>query len=135
MKKIPALLPALALVFLLCACGKAKTAVPALHTIEYDTALDTLDDEYGSDAFDHSLDHADTLYYTINDFYNMKSGGSLHILPNFRTYQQTTEYSCGCASALMVLTYYGCNDYNELEICDLAGTDTSKIEPEPPRSM
>ncbi len=99
---------------------------PEVHPIEYDAALDTLDDENGADAFDHSLDHPDTRYYTINDYYNMTSGDGLHILSNFRTYQQTTEYSCGCASALMVLNYYGNHDYNELEICRLAGTDVTK---------
>lgn len=30
---------------------------PAFHSIEYDPDLVTLDDEYGADAFDHTLDH------------------------------------------------------------------------------
>ena len=100
--------------------------VPEFHAMAYDPALDTLNDEYGADAFEHALDHTGSRYYVANDFYNMESGGSLHILPRFQTYQQTTEYSCGCAAALMVLNYFGNQDYNELEICELVETDTSK---------
>lgn len=83
-------------------------------------------DEDGADAFDHSLDHTDSIYYAINDYYNMESAGSLHILSRFKTYQQTTEYSCGCASALMVLEHFGVREYSELDICRIAGTDTEK---------
>ncbi len=46
---------------LLSACGsngaKEPESPPALHSIEYDPDLETLDDEYGADAFDHTLDH------------------------------------------------------------------------------
>ena len=100
-----------------------------IHAIAYDDSLDTLDDEGGADAFDHSLDHADSRYYRILDYYNMESDESLHILPHFETYQQTTEYSCACASSLMVLNYYGNHDYNELDICKLAETDTTQGTP------
>lgn len=93
------------------------------HTVPYDSALDTLDDGDGADAFAGSLDHPDSAYYVIKDYYNTKSGGSLHILPHFKTYQQTTEYTCGCACALMVLDYYGENSCNEMDICERAGTD------------
>ena len=118
------------MLFSLSACGaKTQTSVsepPAFHTIAYDESMDTLDDADGADAFDHSLDHADSKYYVINDYYSMKSGDGLYILPEFETYQQTTEHSCGAASALMVLNRFGEGDYNELEICELAETDTSK---------
>ena len=110
---------------LLCAC-KTGGALPARHTIPADERMGTTDDEDGADAFGNTLDHADSRYYVFNDFYNMTSKGSLHILPRFETYQQTTEYSCGCASALMVLHYFGIDTYNEMEICALAETDTSK---------
>lgn len=33
-------------------------------------------------------------YYVQMDFYNMQSEGSLTLLPHFKTYQQTTEYTC-----------------------------------------
>ena len=53
----------------------------------------------------------------------MKSGGGLHLLPAFATYQQTEEYSCACACALMVLRYFGETAYDEAQLCQLAGTD------------
>ena len=115
------------LLLTLCACeGKTQTAAVQTHPIPYDAALDTLDDEDGADAFDHSLDHADSKYYVVRDYYNLKSGDGLHILTGFETYQQTTEYSCGCAAALMVLNHFGVTDYNELELCERLGTDTEK---------
>ncbi len=43
----------------------------------------------------------------------MTSDETLHILTHFETYQQTTEYTCGAASALMVLNHMGQRQYNE----------------------
>ena len=67
-----------AVLSLLSACGidgaKTPENPPALHSIEYDSDLGTLDDALGADAFDHTLDHADSRYYVINDYYNMESG-------------------------------------------------------------
>lgn len=130
MKRFVAIGFALALSVILCSCAGKGTpssdALPEDHVIAYDPELDTLADEDGADAYGHALDHADSKYYTINDYYNMSSGGSLHILPHFETYQQTTEYSCGCASALMVLNRYGVHDYNEMDVCRIAETDTEK---------
>lgn len=113
-----------ALLLLLCSCSnRSSDKLPESHTIPYDAELETVGDGKGADSFEHHLDHEDSKYYVFNDFYNMKSGGSLHILTGFETYQQTTEYSCGPASALMVLNHYDQMLYNELEICDLAETD------------
>ncbi len=130
MKKVLVFMILAAMAVSLSACGrggdKQSANPPEFHAIAYDPSLDTLEDEEGADAFDHTLDHSDTRYYAINDYYNMTSGDGLHILSNFQTYQQTTEYSCACASALMVLNYYGDHDYNELDICRLAGTSTTE---------
>ena len=130
MKRITAAIIVLLMFFSMsrpnCLAYEAEAKLPALHVIPYEEGMETLDDEDGADAFDHSLDHADSKYFVINDFYGMTSGDGLHILPEFETYQQTTEYSCGAASALMVLNRFGNHDYNELDICRLAGTDTSR---------
>lgn len=48
-----------------------------------------------------------------------------HIISQFKTYQQTTEYSCGCASALMVLKHFGADNYDEMQIGKLIGVDTT----------
>lgn len=78
---------------------------------------------WGAAAFNNLLDHPDSRYYKANDYFNMKSEGGLHIISHYKTFQQTTEYSCGAAAALMVLWHYGIENYNELKICQMAGTD------------
>ena len=132
-KKMNCLISALmlALVLTLCfaaasPCALAASEVPKLHVIPYPAELPTTQDGDGADAFDGALDHAPSRYFVINDYYNMQSDESLHILSGFETYQQTTEYSCGAASALMVLHRFGVDEYDELEIVELAHTDTSK---------
>lgn len=73
----------------------ANSDVPECYTIPYEEGMETTGDADGADAYDHALDHVDSRYYIINDYYNMKSENGLHILSEFETYQQTTEYSCG----------------------------------------
>jgi hypothetical protein len=112
-----------------CGCsaqsGSSASEAPEKHTIEADGSMDTVGDALGADSFENLLDDHDSRYYVANDFYNMKSKGGLHIIPEFETYQQTAEHTCGPASALMVLNHYGNTEYNELEISELAGTSTS----------
>ena len=91
-----------ALSFFACA---SKSQI-SFHTIPYSSNLKTLNDEYGSDAFNHIGDNFNSRYYVVNDYYKMKSNGTLHIISNYETYQQTTEYTCGCSAALMVLNHY-----------------------------
>lgn len=84
------------------------------HTIPYPDWYDTLSE--GASSYEGGGDHNDSPYFKHPDFYNMKSKGSLTIISNFKTYQQTTEYHCGPASALMVLNHYGVTDADELSI-------------------
>jgi hypothetical protein len=65
---------------------------------------------------------SDIKYYTNNDYYNMVSSWTLHIINNFKTYQQTEEYSCACALSQSVLNYYWMTWYTEKSICELANT-------------
>lgn len=95
------------------------------HSIPYPENYETHMDEYGADAFANSLDHEDSMYFTSNDYYNMTSSGSLHLLEKFETYQQTTEYSCGAASSLMVLNYFGESAYDEIALAEQMNTDTT----------
>jgi hypothetical protein len=68
----------------------------------------------GADTYMRAGDHANSPYYNHFDFYDAVSYESLTILPGFKTYQQTSEWSCGPSSALMVLDYYGkLGTYNE----------------------
>lgn len=71
-------------------------------------------EEYGADSVERDGDHPGSPYFNQLDFYNMESSDTLTILPKFKTYQQTSEWSCGVAAALMVLDYYGMlGEYNE----------------------
>ena len=126
------LLGVLLIVVLLCSAlamqpGKtAASAAPALHSITVPEDYPTAQDEDGADAFAGAMDHADSAYYAIHDFYNAVSEGDLHILPRFETYQQTTEYTCGAAAALMVLHWYGTDGYDEMQIGEMVEIDPEK---------
>ena len=114
---------ALLLCLLLAACGKKP---PQKHELALPEGYPTAQDELGADAYAGALDHKDSVYYVIHDFYNQKSEGSLHILPRFKTYQQTTEYTCGVASARMVLHWFGVDEYDEMQLADMVQIDEEK---------
>ena len=115
MKKF-ALVLALALAMLL-----ALPAFAAENVIPFPENYDTTSS--GASSYENCGDHADSIYFAHPDYYNMTSTDTLTILTGFKTYQQTTEFSCACASALMVLHWYGVTDYDELTLCEMAGTD------------
>jgi len=76
--------------------------------------------EDGADSVERLGDHVDSPYFSRLDFYNMTSTDTLTILTNFKTQQQTSEWSCGVTSSLMVLNWYGkLADYNELTLAQL----------------
>ncbi len=86
-----------------------------------------LDDEYGADSVEREGDHKNSPYFSALDFYNMKSNNTLTILTNFKTQQQTSEWSCGVSSALMVLNWYDAlGDFNEETLARLR---SNGIEP------
>ena len=70
-------------------------------------------DSIGAAFAAEEINHADSIYFEEPDFYNMESTENKIILPQYPTYQQTTEYSCGPASALTVLYYYGNKNFDE----------------------
>ena len=80
----------------------------------------------GATSFLDHVDHGPSRYYVANDFYNMRSEGTLHILHRFKTYQQTTEYTCGAASALMVLNWFGEKLYHEKAVANLLETHPTR---------
>ncbi len=63
-----------------------------------------------------------SVYFPTLDFYNMKSTDYLTLLPKYKTYQQTTEYTCGPVSAMTVLHHFGETNYQELEIAEMMNT-------------
>ncbi len=85
-------------------------------------------DEYGANSVERDGDHKDSPYFKSLDVYNMTSTDTLTILPKFKTYQQTSEWSCGVVAAMMVLDYYNkLGDYNEES---LAALRTNGMNPE-----
>lgn len=58
-------------------------------------------------GYERSGDYNNSPYYKFFDFYNMEDNDTLKMLTNFRTVQQSTEWSCGLSSASMVMNWYG----------------------------
>ena len=88
-------------------------------------------DEYGgADAYENAGDNEKSRYYVNPDFYNMKSDDQVKIIPNFKTMQQTTEWSCGNVTALMVLNHFGKTDTNEMEIAEIMKSSTDLDTPD-----
>ncbi len=78
------------------ACGESRT-IPYLSTTELG----------GAAAYQRENDIAQSPYYPHVDWFEARSSGTLTILSGVRTYQQTTEATCGPASALIVYDYLG----------------------------
>lgn len=63
------------------------------------------------------------IYLSNNDYYNTKSGDTLTILPEYKTYLQPNGFSCGCCSLLTVLEWYGLRgDLNDYDVAMLRET-------------
>lgn len=84
-------------------------------------------DEWGgADIYDNAGDHSNSGYWVNPDFYNQKSNTNLTILPKYKTFLQTTEYSCGPAAVLTVLYHFGITNYNEMDIAIATRTSTDE---------
>ena len=68
-------------------------------------------------------------YYNFVDVFNMKSSDSLILLEKFKTYQQTSEYSCGLASLIMAAYYIDGRILNETDLNMKAGTNKNGTNP------
>ena len=109
--------------------GKAKAAITAEASapmIPYPEKYGNCPALDGASSFGGVTDHLQSRYYVTNDYYHMKSDATLHILHQFQTYQQTTEYTCGAASALMVLNWFGQKQYHEKAVAALLETHQTK---------
>jgi hypothetical protein len=70
--------------------------------------------DYGANTVERDGDHPDSPYFYSMDFYNAESTETLDILPQFKTIQQTSWWSCGISCMEMILDYYGMRgDWNE----------------------
>lgn len=89
------------------------------ETIPYSTPIE---EGMGAVAYDNMGDHPDSMYYVNPDFYNAKSNDHLTILENFKTYQQTSEWSCGNAVMLMTAVHFGIDTFSEWDIAVMSGS-------------
>ena len=61
-------------------------------------------------AWNRYADYNYSPYYNFYDYYNGNGPTkTLKILKNYKTIQQSTEWTCGCTSALMVMEWFGMN--------------------------
>ena len=116
MQKLPSHLLTAVLLLMLCAPLGAHSAEKQERVIPYPGGYITK--VSGASAYGGKANHASSPYFAHPDFYTMQSKGSLTILPRFKTYQQSREYSCGPAAALMVAWHFGKTDDHELGIAD-----------------
>ena len=93
--------------------------------MKFDDGCD-LSVEDGADSVERLGDHPDSPYFSHLDFYNMTSTDTLTILSHFKTIQQSSEWSCGVASALMTLEWYGLRGgYTEESLASLRSNGTT----------
>ncbi|MDR0779830.1 MAG: C39 family peptidase [Pseudomonadales bacterium] len=118
MQKTIMLMPSLTL--LLCSLVGCATPAGGNYTdaMKIPHVID-LSAKDGADAVERDGDHKDSPYFSRVDFYNAKPSASLTILEHFKTQQQTSEWSCGVAAALMVLNWYGkLGQHNEASLAE-----------------
>ena len=103
----------------LCLTAIAEEGGNYTDEMKFDDGCD-LSAEDGADSVERLGDHPDSPYFSQLDFYNMASTDTLTILTNFKTIQQSSEWSCGVASALMTLEWYGLRGgYTEQSLAEL----------------
>lgn len=86
--------------------------------------VEDIDPLGGADAYNFSGDNQNSRYYVNPDFYRIKSDEQLTLIENFKTVQQTTEWSCGPATAFMVVQSLGISDYSEQDLATLMKAHT-----------
>jgi hypothetical protein len=89
----------------------------------YIPVLSKVTEEGGAYAQRGKYDIKNSKYFKYIDIFNMKSEGSLILLEKFKTYQQTSSYSCGLASLIMAAYYVSGEVFNETELVEKAEAD------------
>ena len=70
----------------------------------------------GASKIQGKYDIPNSKYFKYIDIFNMKSSGSLLLLEKFKTYQQTSEYTCGEAALIMAINYISGDVLNETDL-------------------
>ena len=85
-----------------------------VRVIPYPDGVDTKSE--GASAAPIEMHHKGSPYFNMPDIFELTSDDNLTILSHYPTYQQTTEYSAGPATALTLLWYYGKKDLTEQDL-------------------
>ena len=105
-----------------CANKDAESGTSEKDTNKASTQLvgEDYDSASGADGYANAGDNPDSRFYKNPDFFNLKSDETLTIIENFKTMQQTTEWSCGNVTALMVLENMNLNTnkFTEMKIAE-----------------
>jgi hypothetical protein len=97
-----------------CACASERTIEPPAS---YGQSLDA------AASYAGMSDAAASPYFPKLDFFDLQSNEKgLSVISGFKTYQQTTETTCGPSCALMVLTHYGDVSFDERGLAKSMGT-------------
>ncbi len=131
-KRMPLKLFLTLLLGLAVASGTAAASSGEAETIQrviaYPASYDTTKE--GASSYNGIGNVENSPYFTQLDVYNLQSNATLTILPHYKTYQQTSEITCGPAAALTVLHHFGNTSWQEKEIAKImatkpaVGTDT-----------
>ena len=96
--------------------------IPYQDPERYIKVLSRITEEEGSFVKQGKHDFLNSKYFNYIDIYNTKSSGSLILLEKFKTYQQTSEYSCGIAALIMAVYYLDGTILDETEMAKIAGS-------------
>ena len=100
--------------------GHSKTNTTANYTNEMKMEYRTNYADGGANTVERKGDNVGSEYFYSKDFYNAKSGDGLYIIPQFKTIQQTSWWSCGVSCTEMVLEHFGKRgDWNEESLASL----------------
>ena len=78
--------------------------------------ISNVSEEGGAYGIQGKYDIKNSKYFKYIDIFNMKSSGSLILLEKFKTYQQTSGYTCGEAALIMAINYLSGEVLNETDL-------------------
>ena len=70
-------------------------------------------------SYQGTKDHLDSKYYSMLDYYNMESKGTLKIFSHFKTLQQSSEYTDMLSVINMIREFFGQDTLNESYLGEL----------------
>jgi len=119
------------LCLILSGCGKKSGSDTAASPVEKaaGAVLSFFNGSGGAAAEKGRNDVPSSPYFAAPDVYHMKNTDTRIILEHYRTYQQTTGYTCGPAAALTVVEHFlGKPKDSEMEMAKIMDTHTASMK-------